>query len=66
MEDFIEKNPLLKKIVHFFYLTPLDEIERNISDMSNNDYRRFFYQTSFYRLGKRGMIKNLRPFLNDS
>jgi len=39
------------------------EINQEISEMSNKQYKTFFKDTSFERLGKKGMLKNLKYYL---
>ena len=50
------------KLVDFFNRS-VREIYDDIEGMSNNDYKRFFMGTSFVRSGKRGLLKNLKPYL---
>ena len=46
-----------------FFNREISEIWNDIESMSNNEFKRFFFGTSFYRSGKRGLLKNLRPYL---
>ena len=46
-----------------FFTRDISEIYSDIESMSNNEFKRFFFGTSFYRSGKRGLLKNLRPYL---
>lgn len=58
----IEEGELDSKLVTFFN-RDISEIYLSIKDMSNNEFKRFFFGTSFYRSGKRGILKNLKPYL---
>ncbi len=53
-----EMSYAFKKIVDFFYGNPRDKIIEKLNRMSNKEYKNFFFQTSFFRSGKRGILKN--------
>lgn len=43
-----------------FFARPLDEIQKDIEALSKKDYERKFKGTSLERLGKQGLLKNLK------
>lgn len=47
-----------------FFSRDINIIYSEIKEMSNNEFKRFFHGSSFFRSGKRGLLKNLRPYLN--
>lgn len=47
-----------------FFNRDIELIFNDISSMSNNQYKRFFKGTSFERSGKRGLLKNLKLYLD--
>lgn len=49
--------------IYTFFNRDILEIYNDIEGMSNNEFKKFFFGTSFFRSGKRGLIKNLRPYL---
>lgn len=46
-----------------FFNREINKIHEDIESMSNNQFKIFFAGTSFSRSGKRGLLKNLRPYL---
>ena len=50
------------RLVNFFN-RDLNLIISELEKMSNKGFKTFFKGTSFERVGKRGLIKNLRPYL---
>ncbi|MAX66929.1 MAG: tRNA epoxyqueuosine(34) reductase QueG [Bacteriovoracaceae bacterium] len=47
-----------------FFDRDLKQIYSELEQMSNKEYKTFFKGTSFERLGKKGMLKNLKYYLN--
>lgn len=52
-----------KKILDFFLLRPLNDVHQELEKMSGGDFERYFQKTSFFRSGKRGLLKNIRLYL---
>lgn len=52
------------KMVRFFLLRPLPTIIGEIASLSGRAYQKIFKGTSLERLGKKGMLKNLKLFLD--
>ena len=50
------------KLVGFFNRN-LEIIYQEIENMSNKQYKTFFRHTSFERVGKKGLLKNLKYYL---
>lgn len=48
-------------IVHFFNRNK-EDILKDLEAMSNNDFKKFFKHTSFQRVSKKGLIKNLNKY----
>lgn len=46
-----------------FFKRDYQMIYQEIDSMSNKDYKKFFVGTSFERLGKKGLLKNLKYYL---
>ena len=45
-----------------FFNRNKEEILKDLEKMSNNSYKAFFKKTSFERLGKKGLIKNIDKY----
>ena len=58
--NFSEKSSF---IIDNFLLTPISELMEKINAMSNREYKRWVQGTSFERLGRVGILKNLKTFL---
>lgn len=48
-----------------FFNKDIGELLEKIKSMSNKEYKNFFKRTSFERLGKKGLIKNLTKYSKD-
>lgn len=60
-QDFSEDQ---HKFLHFFSKT-FEEIYKNLQQLSKKEFALFFKKTVFLRPGKKGFLKNLKPFLRD-
>lgn len=49
--------------LYSFFKRDLQSVYNDIKNMSNNEFKRFFAQSSFSRSGKRGLLKNIKPYL---
>ncbi len=58
-------SPLQESKLVSFFNRDLNLIIQDIESMSNKGFKTFFKHTSFERVGKRGLLKNLRPYLKD-
>lgn len=58
-----KKEDLGEKKIYAFFRRPISEVLAELESMSNKFYRRLFSQTSFERLGRVGMMKNLKTYL---
>lgn len=52
-----------KKILDFFLLRPVDVVHENLEKMTGGEFERIFRQTSFFRSGRRGLLKNIRLYI---
>lgn len=52
-----------KKILDFFLLRPVDVVHENLEKMTGGEFERIFQQTSFFRSGRRGLLKNIRLYI---
>lgn len=50
-------------LIKEFLLKPLSQVLTQLEHESNGSYKKKFYQTSFERLGKKGMMKNIQLML---
>lgn len=46
-----------------FFARPLEEVSKQISAFSNTQFKKFFFGSSFYRSGKRGLVKNFKNLI---
>lgn len=60
-EDF-KWNDKQKEILNFFILRKSEELKEDLEKKTNKEYRTFFYGTSFFRSGKRGILKNINLY----
>ena len=58
-----EKSLLIKK---FFFDRKLELVIQELESMSNREFKRLFAKTSLERTGRVGILKNLKPFLEDT
>ncbi|MDA8792537.1 DUF1730 domain-containing protein [Bacteriovoracaceae bacterium] len=49
--------------LYSFFSRPLAEVAQRVAAFSNSQYRKFFFGSSFYRSGKRGLVKNFKNLL---
>lgn len=54
------------EVIDFYLKTPLYDLINKIEKMSNKEFKNKFLSTSFERLGKKGMLKNLKFYSKDS
>lgn len=59
----IQWNEEQKKILDFFVLRPVTDVHVELEKMTGGEFERFFQKTSFFRSGKRGLLKNIRLYL---
>jgi epoxyqueuosine reductase len=52
-----------KKILNFFILRPKEKLHDELEQMSGGAFERIFQHTSFFRSGKRGLLKNIRLYM---
>lgn len=52
-----------KKILDYFILRPASELHADLESMTGGEFERKFQKTSFFRSGKRGLLKNIRLYL---
>lgn len=53
-------------IEDFFFKRPLDIVINQLENMSNREFKKKFYGTSLERTGRVGVLKNLKPFLENA
>lgn len=51
------------KVLDFFLLRPVQDLSKELEQMSGKEFERIFIKTSFARSGKRGLLKNIRLYL---
>lgn len=67
----IRQNPIInyewndkqKEILDFFLIDKPENIINRLKQMSNREFREKFFKTSFFRSGKRGILKNFNFYL---
>lgn len=52
-----------KSVLDRFFDRGINDIYNDINELSNNQFKQKFKNTSFERLGKRGLLKNLKYYL---
>lgn len=55
----VELNELQKELVDFWVTDEVLDLKLNLEKLSNNEFKQKFKQTSFFRSGKRGLLKNI-------
>lgn len=72
-QRLVRKNPMAeieiserqKSLIDFFLVEKPETVGEKIKQLSNNEFRQFFLNTSFYRSGKRGILKNILFYLKN-
>ncbi|MBP9681240.1 MAG: DUF1730 domain-containing protein [Bacteriovorax sp.] len=57
--------PEQKKILDFFLLRSKKDVHDELESMGQGEFKRYFRHTSFFRSGKRGLLKNIRLYLKE-
>lgn len=55
----VEFNQKQLEILEFFKVGSSKEVQNKIEGLSNGEYKKKFFKTSYFRSGKRGLLKNL-------
>lgn len=53
------------ELINFFLKTPVLDLKKNLENHSNKSYQKQFNNTSFFRSGKRGLLKNVLFYLKN-
>jgi len=53
-----------KNILNFFLLQKIEDLLAKLESMSSGEFKRLFKNTSFFRSGRRGLLKNIRFYYN--
>lgn len=57
--------PEQKKILDFFLLRDKLTLAQDLESMSEGEFKRVFQKSSFFRSGRRGLLKNIRLYLKE-